>query len=80
MPLHCPAWPLLVAHMAGRGSAKPCTDVTKVVYQQIWHGVKLERLADTAAEVGRRKAAYFPGYAAGLRQSAVMANAGGLTG
>ncbi len=35
------------------------TDVTKFIYQQVWLGVNVERWADTAAEVGKRKAAYF---------------------
>ncbi len=50
---------LSVQETAARVAAKLHTDVTKFIYQQVWLGVNVERWADTAAEVGRRKAAYF---------------------
>jgi hypothetical protein len=48
-----------VRELAERVAGKLRTAVSRFIYQQIWRGVKVERWADTAAEVGRHKAKYF---------------------
>jgi hypothetical protein len=50
---------LSVHETAARVAQKLGTEVTRFIYRQVWRGVNVERWADTAAEVGRRKSAYF---------------------
>jgi hypothetical protein len=48
-----------VQETAVRVAAKLRSEVTKFIYREVWRGVNVERWADTAAEVGRNRPAYF---------------------